>query len=99
MALGASPAVGLVASVSQPASANAQAVTSTTRAVKRLRNFTTTDCISRFSKDRISIDGRPRGGGYLPEKFEMRNGNQNGFTIAWVTVNPRRGRHVVPQMN
>jgi hypothetical protein len=75
-ALGASPAAGLVASVSQPASANAQAVTSTTRAAKTLRNFTTTDCISRFFKDGFLLIGRPGGGGYLPEKFDMRNGNQ-----------------------
>ena len=48
-----------------------------------------------LSEDRISIGGRPGGGGYLPEKFEIRNGIKTGFTIACVTMNPRRGRHVV----
>src|SRR5262249_3827980 len=48
--LGASAAGGLVASVSQAGSASAQAVNRTTRAAKRLRNFTITDCISRFPK-------------------------------------------------
>jgi hypothetical protein len=49
----------------------------------------------RFLKNRISIGGRPGGGGYLPEKFEIRNGIKTGFTIACVTMNSRRGRHVV----
>ena len=44
-----------------------------------------------LSEDRIC----PGGGGYLPEKFEIRNGIKTGFTIACVTMNPLRGRHVV----
>ena len=88
-ALGTSLAVGPVASVSQPASASAQAINSTTRAAKRLRNFTTTDCIACFLKNRFLLMVAPGGGGYLPEKIDIRNGIKRGLTIACVTVNRR----------
>jgi len=78
--LGTSPAAGPVASVSQPASVSAQAMNS-------MRNFTTTGCIARFLKNRFLLMVAPGGGGYLPEKIDIRNGIKRALTIACVTVN------------
>jgi hypothetical protein len=40
-----------------------------------------------LSEEPISIDGRPGGGGYLPEKIDICNGIKRGLTIACLTVN------------
>jgi hypothetical protein len=46
-----------------------------------------------LSENRISTNGRPGGGGYLPEKFDIRNGIKTGFTIAYAYALRHRHRY------